>query len=193
MDWKNVPDQAKLRTERARRIWKAPGASTGVNCLRLTHNGTALSMGLSDGSVAVLLLEAIRAPPGKQATCTAAAADPALAPLAQALALKAKLIGDTTLAVAQRMGRGDVRRSLANASDYLLLVGHVAIAWCWLRMAHVAQQALPAASGAERDFLEGKVQACRFWFATELPKVELAAALVAGGDATAFEMKDVWF
>ena len=76
MDWKNVPDQAKLRTERARRIWKAPGASTGVNCLRLTHNGTALSMGLSDGSVAVLLLEAIRAPPGKQATCTAAAAAP---------------------------------------------------------------------------------------------------------------------
>ena len=60
-------------------------------------------------------------------------------------------------------------------------------------MALVAQNAQPTASGAERDFLDGKVQACRFWFATELPQVELAAKLVATADGSAFEMRDAWF
>jgi butyryl-CoA dehydrogenase len=142
---------------------------------------------LHDGAALRLLLGEIAT------TCTGAASDAELAPFAQELAVKAKLVGDTTLAVAQRMGRGEVRRALANASDYLLLVGHVAVAWCWLRMALVARRLAPAATGSERDFLDGKVQACRFWFATELPKVELAAKLVATADASAFEMKDAWF
>jgi butyryl-CoA dehydrogenase len=127
------------------------------------------------------------------ATCAAAGASADLAPFAQVLADKAKLVADTTLALGQRMGRGEIRRALANAGDYLLLVGHVAVAWCWLRMALVAERKLATASGAERDFLAGKVQACRFWFATELPKVDLAAKLVATGDASAFEMMDEWF
>ena len=143
----------------------------------LMHEGAALKLFLGDIA----------------ATCAAAGAHAELAPLAQALAAKAKLVADTTIALAQRIGHGEVRLALANAGDYLTLVGHVAVAWCWLRMAQAALRLAPTASGAERDFLDGKVQACRFWFATELPKVDLAASLVAGAEASAFEMKNAWF
>ena len=48
-------------------------------------------------------------------------------------------------------------------------------------------------SGDDRDFSAGKLQACRFFFATELPLVEHHARLVRDGEASAFEMRAGWF
>jgi hypothetical protein len=63
----------------------------------------------------------------------------------------------------------------------------------WLRSAMVASRALPAASTADADFYRGKLQACRFFFACELPQIELAGRLVRDADASALAMEPAWF
>ena len=126
-------------------------------------------------------------------TCRDAATDATLREFAAQLGAAAQLAGDTTRAVGERMANGDVRRSLANATHYMTLLGHVVIAWTWLWQALVAARALPSASAADRAFYQGKLQACRFFFATELPLVEHAARLVREADPSAYEMRDEWF
>ena len=100
---------------------------------------------------------------------------------------------ETTRAVGQRMANGEVRLALANASHYMTLLGHLVIGWTWLWQALAAERALPAARGADADFYRGKLQACRFYFATELPLVEHAARLVREAEASAFDMRPEWF
>ncbi len=83
-------------------------------------------------------------------------------------------------------------RALANASPYLEAFGHVAVAWMWLRQAHAAQRGLSAARGAEADFREGKLAACRYFFRFELPRTTHLFALVEGLDPTCVETKPSW-
>ena len=113
-------------------------------------------------------------------------------PAAQ-LASAAELAAATTRAAAQRMAAGEVRLVLANASHYMTVLGHLSIAWTWLWQAVVATRALPSASDLDRPFYQGKLQACRFFFATELPLIEHAARLVSDADDSAFAMQDQWF
>lgn len=141
---------------------------------------------MKDGAALRILLERIAA------TCKEAAAQESLAPLAAQLGKTALLVRDTTVAAGQRMAAGNVREVLANAGHYLHLLGHTVVAWGWLRMALAAQRAR-AAGSADADFHDGKLQACRFFFATELPQVELAARLVAQADDSAYVMRDGWF
>ena len=125
--------------------------------------------------------------------CADAAAIESLQSLAAQLGAGAKLAGETTRAAGQRMAAGEVRLTLANASHYMTLLGHLSIAWMWLWQAVVAVRALPTASEHDRAFYEGKLHACRFFFATELPQIELAARLVREADPGAYEMRDEWF
>lgn len=126
-------------------------------------------------------------------TCADAAALESLkAPAAQLLAA-VELAAATTRAAAKRMAAGEVRLVLANASHYMTVLGHLSIAWTWLWQAVVATRALPNANDLDRPFYQGKLQACRFFFATELPLVEHAARLVSGADDSAFAMQDAWF
>jgi butyryl-CoA dehydrogenase len=127
------------------------------------------------------------------ATCAQAAAVPELRELAAQLLEGVKLAEATTRAVGARMAGGEVRLALANAQHYMTLMGHLVIGWFWLQSALIAVRALPAAGAADRDFYQGKLQAARFFFATELPQIELAAKLVAEADASAFAMRDAWF
>jgi butyryl-CoA dehydrogenase len=127
------------------------------------------------------------------ATCGEAAALPELRELAAQLLEAVKLAEATTRAVGARLAGGEVRLALANASHYMTLMGHLVIGWFWLQSALVALRALPSASGADADFYRGKLQACRFFFATELPKIELAAKLVAEADDSAYAMQGAWF
>jgi butyryl-CoA dehydrogenase len=143
----------------------------------MMHNGEALR----------LLLQRIGA------SCAEAAAEPELRELAAQLLAGVKLVEQTTRAVGARMAGGEVRLALANASNYMTLLGHVVIGWMWLRSALLAQRALPSAAASDLAFYRGKLQACRFFFATELPQIELAARLVREADATAFTMEDAWF
>ena len=127
------------------------------------------------------------------ATCAEAAAVPELRELSAQLLAGVKLAEETTQAVAKRMLAGEVRLALANAQHYMTLLGHVSIGWMWLQSALIAQRALPTANTADADFYRGKLQACRFFFASELPQIELAAKLVREAEPSAFDMQDAWF
>ena len=90
-------------------------------------------------------------------------------------------------------GRGEVDLGLANASVYLELVGHTVIGSMWLRQAMVALKKVGTAHTADRDFYQGKLQACAFFFRWELPKTRQWAELLDNLDPTCLEMQDSWF
>jgi butyryl-CoA dehydrogenase len=84
---------------------------------------------------------------------------------------------------------GDMNKTLANASIYLEAVGHVVVAWIWLQQALVAAASLDG----DADFYRGKLQACRYFFRWELPKVAQQLELLASIDTTTLDMRDAWF
>nr|WP_315219600.1 acyl-CoA dehydrogenase [uncultured Duganella sp.] len=92
---------------------------------------------------------------------------------------------------------GDMNKTLANASLYLEAVGHVVLAWIWLQQALLAARALADANAADADldvnFYRGKLQACRFFYRWELPKVAQQLELLASVDTTTLDMQDAWF
>ena len=90
-------------------------------------------------------------------------------------------------------GAGDMNKTLANASLYLEAVGHTIVAWMWLEQALVAAHALPGASRDDTNFYLGKLQACRYFFHWELPKVQQQLELLASIDTTTLDMQDAWF
>jgi alkylation response protein AidB-like acyl-CoA dehydrogenase len=80
--------------------------------------------------------------------------------------------------------------ALANATPYLQAFGHVVVAWLWL---DVARAAITAAAGSNDAFLRGKLQAARYFFDFELPKIDAWLAVVAARNPTCREMQDAWF
>jgi len=125
---------------------------------------------------------------------TAAAAQADAATLLQqcAAALSSALleVGTTTKAL---LAQRDANLMLANATAYLEMLGHVVIAWIWLRQAVIAQGALAVATGSESDFYQGKLQACQYFFRYELPKTTAQHTLLRSFDTTCLEIQDAWF
>ncbi|MBN8214011.1 MAG: acyl-CoA dehydrogenase [Xanthomonadales bacterium] len=142
---------------------------------------------MQDGAALKLLMARIAH------ACIEAGADDTLKPLADQLAIAAKHAIDATRAAGKRMAAGEARLALANATHYMTALGHLTIGWLWLQQATIAQKALPTATGDDRDFYAGKVQACRFFFATEVPLIEHAARLVRDAEPSAFDMQAEWF
>jgi alkylation response protein AidB-like acyl-CoA dehydrogenase len=142
---------------------------------------------MQDGAALRALLARI------EETCVQASADDALAGFARQLREAGALAGNVTIVAGKRLASGDARRVLANAAHYMTLIGNVAIAWSWLRMALTSRQASAAAAASDRDFYAGKLQACHYYFAAELPQIELAAHLVSSADASAYDMRGEWF
>ncbi len=87
----------------------------------------------------------------------------------------------------------DPNLMLANASVYLEMLGHVVIAWVWLRQAVLAESALATAQGDDSAFYQGKLQACQYFFRYELPKTAAQNELLRSLDPTCLEMRDQWF
>ena len=90
-------------------------------------------------------------------------------------------------------GRGEVDLGLANASVYLDLVGHTVIGWTWLKQAMIAVKKVGTAHESDRDFYQGKLQACAFFFRWELSKTRQWAELLESLDPTCLDMQDGWF
>ena len=87
----------------------------------------------------------------------------------------------------------DANLMLANASVYLEMLGHVVIAWIWLRQAVLAERALAGAQGDDQAFYQGKLQACQYFFRYELPRTTAQNQLLRSIDPTCLEMRDAWF
>ncbi|MBP6899554.1 MAG: acyl-CoA dehydrogenase [Burkholderiaceae bacterium] len=104
-----------------------------------------------------------------------------------ALAAALQQLGAATKAA---WSTGVPEEALANATPYLQAFGHVVLAWVWLEVALAVQ----GASAAQPEgFVQGKLQACRYFYAYELPKVGAWLGVVASRDATCREMQDDWF
>jgi len=116
---------------------------------------------------------------------------PEIVELGGRLETVAQLVADTTRAMGERAG-DDVRLYLANASIYLDLFGHVAIAWMWLRQAAAAARAKSAGTG-DADFHDGKLIAARYFFRYELIKAEPWADLLASLDDTTLRAPEAGF
>ncbi|WP_088282820.1 acyl-CoA dehydrogenase [Ideonella sp. A 288] len=108
--------------------------------------------------------------------------------------------GATLAAALQRLGAatksawstGLPEDALANATPYLQAFGHVVLAWVWLDVA-LASQARLAHAVADEPFHRGKLQACRYFYDYELPKVDAWLSVVASRNPTCREMRDDWF
>ena len=111
--------------------------------------------------------------------------NPALAEHAAALAAALQRLGAATKAA---WSTGNPEDALANATPYLQAFGHVVLAWVWLDVA-LAAAARPQPDG----FVLGKLQACHYFFAYELPKIDAWLAVVASRSPLCRQMQDDWF
>ena len=125
-------------------------------------------------------------------TAATAGGSPALAPHGEALSAAADDVARTTARIMEALG-GNPELALANATLYLDALGHVVVAWRWLEQALAAEAAQPAARGDERDFLAGKLAACRFFFRHELPRTGPPLSLLRSLDDTTLEIPDAGF
>ena len=89
---------------------------------------------------------------------------------------------------------GTSEEVLANATPYLQAFGHVVLAWIWLDIANSVIQTRTGASAAvSEEFRRGKLQAARYFFDYELPRIDAWLAVVAGRKDTCLRMRDEWF
>lgn len=126
------------------------------------------------------------------ATADAARNDPELAGLADELIAARDRAAAVTGALLGRAGDVGPDVFLANASVYLDMMGHVTVAWIWLRQAVAARAALAARTGRAAH-LHGKVAAARFFFAQDLPTIYPQADLLERMDRTAIDTDPAWF
>ena len=136
-----------------------------------------------DGAALTALMEEIRA------DIAAARSHPVLAEYCDALEVAASEIEMATSSIDAARADGRVGDSLANASLYLNAMGHIVVAWLWLRQARAADAALRRGAVADdAAFYRGKLAACRYFFRYELDGTKPAIALLARVDTTCAEM-----
>ena len=158
------------------------------NRLNPIHEGTHGIQGLDllgrkvvmrDGAALALLSEKVRSTITQSGTTE-------LSELGGALLQRWQRLLDVTTQLHQS---GDVNTTLANASIYLETFGHIVVSWIWLSQALCALET----EQNDHDFYAGKLQACRWFFRYELPKVDAQLALLASLDTTTLTMQDNWF
>ncbi len=154
------------------------------NRLNLIHEGThgiqamdlvGRKIRLEGGALFQLLMQAMRE---DIARCQA---DDTVRTFGQQLDASMQQVEVTT---ATMQSVSDERHSTANATMYLDMLGHVVIAWMWLRQVDVAARALAAgASGMEADFYRGKFAACAYFYQYELTRLNHWLPLLAAAPA----------
>jgi butyryl-CoA dehydrogenase len=111
--------------------------------------------------------------------------------LCDALEAATQTVAETTVVLGGAAMQGRIRLFLANATEYLHMLGHVVVAWMWLEQAAAALRALPEAE--DRGFHEGKLHTARFFTRYELPRIARQAALLKRLDDTSLTMPDAGF
>lgn len=154
------------------------------NRLNLIHEGThgiqaldlvSRKIRMNDGAALDLLFAAIRQDVAK---CKP------LAGIGEfACQLEAALDRVREATRAMQAAAPDERVYTANATLYLDMLGHVVIAWMWLRQVRVAVLALDAVTADdERDFYQGKLAACRYFYNYELGRLAHWLPILASAD-----------
>jgi alkylation response protein AidB-like acyl-CoA dehydrogenase len=141
----------------------------------------------TQGQALALLLKRV------QRTTRQARDQEALRPWAEALDDACGALSEATRALLEAAARGEAELALANATVYMEVFGHIAVAWLWLCQAQAAQHGLAStASEPERAFYLGKLQACQYFFGWELPTIDPKVALLKRLDPTCLHADPAW-
>lgn len=127
-----------------------------------------------------------------ETTVASAARFSSLAPYAEQLQQLATRVQKTATRLLTAMGDTPIDAVLANATYFLDLMGHLVVAWLWLKQGCVAQAALDS-SASDAAFYHGKLQALQFFYRYELPQTAAWAELLDAMDTTTLDMKENWF
>lgn len=123
-----------------------------------------------------------------------AASDPRCEQWALSLSETLQQAGQVTQTLAGSLMNQGPDKALANASCYLHLMGHISVAWMWLRQANVAAAKLKeGCDTADERFYRGKLQAAQYFFHWELPTVAQDIVLLRNQDDSCLNMKADWF
>jgi butyryl-CoA dehydrogenase len=120
------------------------------------------------------------------ATIKSASTHAGLAAYCQELGASMQHVQTTLEAVSKT---NDPSLGLANATIFLDAMGHVVIAWMWLKQAVAATEGLASGIASDNAFYQGKLAACRFFYRYELPKATAQFNLVASLDDTCFNLE----
>ncbi|MBT7948180.1 MAG: acyl-CoA dehydrogenase, partial [Porticoccaceae bacterium] len=110
-----------------------------------------------------------------QETIDSAISHPELVSFCEQLKTSLLLVEDTIDAVSKA---DDPSLALANATIFLDAIGHLVIAWMWLKQAVAALEGKQKENTADEAFYEGKISAMKFFFNYELPKIKPNLELV---------------
>jgi alkylation response protein AidB-like acyl-CoA dehydrogenase len=134
---------------------------------------------MQDGAAVKILREEM------QATIDSAAGHSQLGVFCGQLNEYLTLTEETIAAVGQAT---DPSLALANATIFLDAMGHLVIAWMWLKQAVAALEGKQKGNAADDAFYDGKVAAMQFFFRYELPKIRPNLSLVADLDSTCYDL-----
>jgi hypothetical protein len=159
-----------------------------------THGIQALDLlgrkvGMRDGAALQLLMREIDRTVREVRGCES----PELRRYAEDLATAVHGLMETTRNLLCAGDKGETDFALANAALYLEMMGHIVVAWIWLRQGAMAVAKVLHAQGADSEFYQGKLQACAYFFRWELPKIRHQNELLNSMDRTCYEMQAAWF
>ena len=118
--------------------------------------------------------------------------DPEVGTLVQSLA---KAFGALQLAtgfIAQK-SFADPEEAGAASTDYLRMLGLVALGFMWVRMAKVAAEKLPSASGEDAAFYQAKLKTAAFFIDRILPQAGALLYTIKAGKASMMALEDAAF
>ncbi len=121
-----------------------------------------------------------------KADIDAAAADDSMEEFTKPLATSLYQLQKATMMLAER-GFANPDEAGAAATEYLHLMGYVAVGWQWLRMVTVAKAKLAAGEGDAR-FLGAKLKTARFYMARLLPETAALLSAIQSGSASIMAM-----
>lgn len=142
------------------RIMSLYEGTTGIQSLDLLGR----KMTMKDGRASFLLAQEI------QKTITAAIVHDELKPYAKILGEKLFSTANLSEHLLAFAKKGDMEHFLADATLFMDFMSTLVIAWQWLKMATVAQEALQN-NTATPDFYKGKLHIMKFYYTYEVPKM----------------------
>ncbi len=117
-----------------------------------------------------------------------AMANPDFEEFAKPLAASLYQLQKATMLLAER-GFANPDEAGAAATEYLHLMGYVAVGWQWLRMVTVATEQLTEGKGNKR-FRQAKIKTARFYFARLLPEAATLLAAIQSGSASIMALNE---
>jgi alkylation response protein AidB-like acyl-CoA dehydrogenase len=115
------------------------------------------------------------------------AADPKVLPLAKAFSTLQQATGHLA-----QVGMKDPEEAGAAATDYLRLMGLVALGYMWARTAKIAEEKLPAANG-DAGFYKSKLTTAQFFNERVLPQTGALWSAIKAGKASMMALEEAAF